>query len=204
MRLLTLVALALLAVPAWAQQSPPLPGVAPPPAKPVKPEDIKGDVRSPTLSVKVGQVVAAGDDLVVEFEYKTDTPGKTAVAAEVIVGGRVHPGFGHQPFVMKDKAGKGQVKIIAMLHGKLPDVTVDEIKLFLWPSSGAPGRRDVATIKGPVKFEGTTFFTTSAQARISALEKEVAELRRAVERLEKKLADGAVPPPKPSPVPSKP
>jgi hypothetical protein len=80
------------------------------------------------------------------------------------------------------------VKIIAMLQGKLPDVTVGEIRLFLYPL-GAPGRRDVATIKGPVRFQGTTFFTTSDRAKISALEKEVAELRRAVERLERKLGE---------------
>jgi hypothetical protein len=186
----TLLAVVTLSAVAGAQVPPPPPRVPAPPAKPVKPEDIKGEVTGPTLSVKVGQVVAAGDQLVIEFEYKTDAPGKTAVAPEIIVGGRPHPGFGHQPFTMTEKAGKGQVKVSYLNWGaKTPDLTVDEIKLFLWPSSGAPGRRDVATIKGPVKFEGEQIFTTTDRAKLAALEKEVAELRLAVERLEKKLAE---------------
>ena len=156
MRLTVFVLFAVISVTVSGFAQPPPPPVPQPaprkPLPPVQPEDIKGEVTNPILSIKLDQAVAAHDFLVIEFEYKTDTPGKTAVAVEAIIDGKaVRESFGYQPTILSEKAGKGKVKL--NYHGG-GDEIADEIKLYLWPSSGAPGRRDVATLKGPVRFVG--------------------------------------------------
>lgn len=190
-RVVILLAGLLAPLPAAAQPATnPRPAPDPRPTTPVKPEDIKGAVTNPRLSVASGTTIAAGDFLDILFEYTTETPGATSAMAEVFVGGKWHPAFGHQPGVLDDKAGKGQVRVSYLTFGgRSPNITADEIKLYLYSSTGAPGRRLVATIKGPVTFEGVELFTTTLKQRIDALEKETAELRKTVARLEKALAE---------------
>lgn len=121
------------------------------PKEPAKPEDIKGELAIGPSTVESGASIAPGDNFVVEFNYTTETPDQTTVAIEAIVGGKPHPLFGHQPFGMTEKAGKGNVKI-SYFGGN--DLIVEEFKIFLWPSSGAPGRRDVATVRPKLRFIG--------------------------------------------------
>jgi len=156
------VAAVMATLPVWAQEKNSPPSGPASKLEPVKPEDIKGEVTNPTLSIRPGQSIAAGDFLSVEFEYTTETPGKTAVSVEAFIDGKeFRDGFGHQPCTLTEKSGKAKVKI--GLHWP-PDVIVDELKLFVWPASGAPGKRYVATVKAPVRFVG--YWSTNKEGPI--------------------------------------
>lgn len=165
-------------------QPPALPDLNAPSEPYLEADDIRGSLTKVAVLNDTGSTIAAGEPLVIEFEYTTDAPGVFAVGADVDTeGGRVDYVI-LQPYLLSARRGRGSVYLNYSPPRTGPDLLVKRVDVYLFPAKGGFGRRDATSLAGPFTFEGTELFTRETKNRIVALEREVRELREAVAELQ--------------------
>lgn len=153
----------------------------------LEPDEIRGTLSAVSAQYEPGRPLAAGEPLVITFDYTTDAPGEFAVGAEIETDDGQTEHLIHEPAVLANRRGRGCVRLAYAPLRSAPDLRVKLVRVYLYPAQGALGRKDVAELPGPFHFEGTEVFTRGLKEKLLELEREVRELKATVRDLRRQV-----------------